>query len=61
MTFGQMLLEMVEGRHVGSSRRPLAAAAATGVVLVVAQAARTAARRPRPSRRSASTVDAGAH
>jgi hypothetical protein len=47
MTFGQMLLEMAEGRHVGSSRRPLAAAAATGLALVVAQAARIATRRPR--------------
>jgi hypothetical protein len=45
MTFGQMLLEMVEGRP-GSSR-PAAAAVATGVALVVATAARTAVRRPR--------------
>jgi hypothetical protein len=47
MTFGQMLLEMVEGRHVGLSRRPLTAAAASGLALVLTQAARTVTRRPR--------------
>lgn len=46
MTFGQMLLEMVEGRP-GSSRRSLTAAAATGAALVAATAARTVARRAR--------------
>jgi len=41
VTFGEMLVEMVEGRHVGSSRRPVGAVALAGLALALTGAARS--------------------
>jgi hypothetical protein len=40
-----MLVEMVEGRHLGSPRLPAGAAAVTSLVLALTGAARAAGRR----------------
>ena len=45
VTFGEMLVEMIEGRHVGPSRRSVRALAASGLTLALTGAARSRRRR----------------